>query len=184
MPVRKRFEKRRQMLGDDAADWLRGGDGGAWIYFQTADELAALWHDHGELLVAEHVDQYPGTRPERWWHFDAPREPLVASGSRWHGKLFACRRRIQGVGVPKYEALVSYYNGRSVDVHGKPIGTEYAEGHFPYLAIDPKDPPMYESEAAFLDRRGLFLPGERRRLKRADFALESILDIFDLELDG
>jgi hypothetical protein len=159
MPVRKRFEKRRQMLGDDAADWLRGGDGGAWIYFQTADELAALWHDHGG--------------------------------------------RIQGIGVPKYEALahgpafhvgvpdmwvsaweVSYYNGRSVDVHGKPIGTEYAEGHFPYLAIDPKDPPMYESEAAFLDRRGLFLPGERRRLKRADFALESILDIFDLELDG
>lgn len=43
-------------------------------------------------------------------------------------------------------------------------------GHiFKGVAIDDRDPPRYESEAAYLDRHGLFLPGERKRLKKADW---------------
>ena len=33
--------------------------------------------------------------------------------------------------------------------------------------FDPNDPPQFESEAAYLERHGLLLPGERRRLRRA-----------------
>jgi hypothetical protein len=32
------------------------------------------------------------------------------------------------------------------------------------------DPPMFESEASYLQRLGLLLPGERKRLRRADFS--------------
>ena len=42
----------------------------------------------------------------------------------------------------------AYYNGRAKDVHGKPIGTEYYEGQFKRRAIDPREPPRYETRAA------------------------------------
>ena len=68
--------------------------------------------------------------------------------------------------------MVEYYNGRAVDVHGNPIGTEYHDGHFPAERFDPNDPPQFESEAAYLDRHGILLPSERRRLSREDFEPE------------
>ena len=39
-------------------------------------------------------------------------------------------------------------------------------------AINPEDPPVYESEASYLERRGLLLPGDQARLSRADFEPE------------
>lgn len=58
----------------------------------------------------------------------------------------------------------AYYNGRARDVHGNRIGTEFHEGHFTGRAIDPADPPRFESEATYLDRHGLLTAAERRRL--------------------
>jgi hypothetical protein len=40
--------------------------------------------------------------------------------------------------------------------------------------IDPNDPPIYESEAAYLERNGLFLPSERTRLTKRDIEAEVI----------
>jgi hypothetical protein len=36
------------------------------------------------------------------------------------------------------------------------------------IAIDPDDPPTFESQAAYLKRHGLFLAGEARRMKKAE----------------
>ncbi|MHB8283638.1 MAG: hypothetical protein ACYDD1_03085 [Caulobacteraceae bacterium] len=69
--------------------------------------------------------------------------------------------------------MVEYYNGRRKDVRGKPIPDGYAEGSFAGLAPYPTNPPV-ESEAAYLDRHGLLLPGERRQLKPADFELTQL----------
>jgi hypothetical protein len=55
---------------------------------------------------------------------------------------------------------VEYYNGRAKDVHGQPIGTEYRPGDFTGVAIDPDDPPRFETELEYLRRHGLLLPGE------------------------
>jgi hypothetical protein len=104
-----------------------------------------------------------GTRPFIWWSLEA-RAP---------------RRRLGGVGTPKHEVLnyfpeirfgipvywvneweVSYFNGRRRDIHGNRIGTEYADGHFQGRAIDPDDPPRYESEATYLARLGLLSAAE------------------------
>lgn len=40
---------------------------------------------------------------------------------------------------------------------------------------DPSDPPRFESQAAYLRRIGLLLPGEARRLKPADYEPETIM---------
>ena len=151
-------------------------------YFMTDNELRAAWNQIKDEVLAGWIEELPGTRPLHWWRFSAP-EP---------------RRRLGGTGTPAHEVLANvpnysfgiptdwvskwqadYYNGRSRDIHGEPIGTEYREGHFAGVAIDPEDPPRYESEAVYLERHGLLLPGEFERLTEDDFEPEAV----EAELD-
>jgi hypothetical protein len=90
------------VLEGNAERWLRDEPCG-FFKCKRKDELAALWADHADRIVAEHVADYPCSRPRRRWEYSAP----------------------------------------------SPIGEA-------------------ESEAAYLDRHGLFLPGERKRLDMAD----------------
>lgn len=127
--------------------------------------LAAAWKEGRDEVLPDWIAAHPGTRPHAWWVLDAP-EPR--------------RRRLGGIGTPSHEVLAdvetlcfgiprdwvtawqeAYYNGRSRDVHGNRIGTEYSEGHFTGRAIDRDDPPRFESEAAYLDRHGLLSAAER-----------------------
>jgi hypothetical protein len=63
-----------------------------------------------------------------------------------------------------------YYSGLAVDIHGAPIGDLHPRD-FKGVAIDPNDPPIFESQASFLKRHGLLLAGEERR---SDFEPETI----------
>jgi hypothetical protein len=177
MPVRKRKDLRRAEVTDEHEAWLHGDDKAAgFVKYAPEDELAALWAANWERIVAEHVTNYPGTRPARWWRQEAP-EP---------------RQRQGGTGTPAFEALaykpiyshglpavwiepwmVKYYSGTAVDIRGNPIGS-LVPIDFKGVAIDPIDPPRYESQAAYLKRMGLFLVGEERRLRKADFEAETI----------
>src|SRR5438045_1829163 len=68
MPVRKRTDKRRQEVTDEHLAWLNGDDkASGFVQYAPADELAALWDAHSERIVADHVADFPGTRPVRWW---------------------------------------------------------------------------------------------------------------------
>jgi len=67
-----------------------------------------------------------------------------------------------------------YYNGRAKDIHGKPIGQEFVGRPFAGLPIDPDNPPRYESQATYLKRHGLLLPGERARLRAGDWRGELV----------
>jgi hypothetical protein len=190
MPVRKRVDKRRQSVTDQHEAWLQGNDkASGFVKYAASDELAALWDAHAERIVAAHVSLYPGTRPERWWQYSAPR--LAAPGLYYDGLLPEPRLRVSGMGTPASEVLacvptfsfglpfiwisqrqVRYYSGLAVDIHGSPIGGTLAV--FDGVAIDPDDPPTFESQAAYLKRHGLFLAGEERRLKKADLEAEAI----------
>jgi hypothetical protein len=210
MPVKRRFVKRREELSPVAMKLLRDQqltkDECTEAVFLEADpvdrgELFEAWELLRDDLLTEWIAKWPGTRPTIWWTWDAPRQAIgTFPGWFYDGKLPESRRRLGGIGTPKHEALayfpeftkgvpsgwvsdwdVAYYNGRARDVHGKPIGTEYAEGHFPYHAIDPDDPPVFESEAAYLKRHGLFRASEERRLKAADFAPVSVLDVIGFD---
>jgi hypothetical protein len=177
MPVRKRTDKRRADVTDEHEAWLRGDDKAAgFVKYAPNDELAALWDTHSERIVAEHVKDYPGTRPARWWRCESP-EP---------------RQRLGGIGTPAFEVLaykpiyslglpavwiepwmVKYYSGTAVDIHGAPIGS-LVPTDFKGVAIDVNNPPRFESQAAYLKRLGLFLAGEERRLRKADFEAETV----------
>jgi hypothetical protein len=129
--------------------WLLGGSGGGWVYLERRD-LREVWAEHAEAIVQHHVKRRPGSRPARWWQYDSP-EP---------------RRRLGGVGTPLHEcsayiAPFEYGVPSAWRVHG-----DFFRSGVP---IDPEDPPRYESEAKYLLRLGLLLPGERERLCPRDF---------------
>ncbi len=154
--------------------------------------LYAIWLEvRGEVLDQWAKDK-PGTRPNLWWRWDAPRLKAGQLAGRLidedDARYPEPRLRVGGVGTPNYEVLnyvpafylgmpvswvcardAEYYNGRSRDIHGSPIGTDYKEGDFLGLPLNPDDPPTYESEAAYLLRHDLLLQGERGRLTSNDF---------------
>jgi hypothetical protein len=99
----------------------------------------------------------------------------AASGRRCTRCWRTRRNLIYGLPVRWVEVWMTvFYNGRAGDINGKPIGTEYKPGDFKSVPIDPDDPPLYESQAAYLERHGLFLPGARRRLRKADFEPQAV----------
>ena len=177
MPIRKRKDLRRADVTDEHEAWLHGADKGCGLIpYSPRDELATLWATHSERILAEHVADYPGTRPERWWKFESP-EP---------------RKRLGGIGTPAHEVLayvptfsyglpaiwitpwqVKYYGGTAVDIRGNPIGS-LVPTDFKGVAIDSNDPPRFESQASYLKRHGLFLAGEERRLRKTDFEVETV----------
>src|SRR5437763_108874 len=83
----------------------------------------------------------PRARPEAWWRFDAP-EP---------------RRRLGGTGAPWGEQQMA----RGVPSVWVTASNRGQWGNPPGPAIEPDDPPLFESESAYLDRLGLLQPGER-----------------------
>lgn len=168
----------------------RGGEDllrGDWL--AVRDDVLAAW-----------IRAAPGTRPWAWWEFDAPRwqppYPLRCDGIEWAlCQMPEPRRRLGGIGDPAFECLnvwpsfdagiptywvsksdEAYYNGRSCDIYGSPIGTECHEGDFKGLAPRFDDPPRFESQASYLKRHGLLPPAERKRLKADAFEPDVVLD--------
>lgn len=150
-----------------------------------------LWRQYRDEFLPVFIAKNPGRRPLPWWQWDAPRWNDPFEGVYFHGTLPEPRQRIGGTGTPNYEVLAyvpdfhkgiptgfvtqfdeEYYNGRRKDIHGNPIGTEYKEGHFKGKAIDPDDPPLYQSEAAYLLRYDLLLPQEKKYLASHSELLE------------
>jgi hypothetical protein len=143
MPVKRRHNKRREDLSEEAEQWLRGKDQDL--------EFFDLWVEHRDGIIEEHVAQWPGTRPYRWWQYDAPRIPVgTYPECFWDGKLAEPRRRLGGVGAPRHECLgyvpdfsyglpTSWISQRDVEHY-----TGTARGRpFEGVAIDPDDPPIY-----------------------------------------
>ncbi len=122
--------------------------------------LGDLWLAHRGTILADWIGEHPGTRPSCWWRWDGP---IWADRPGFMKSECEPRRRLGGVGH------ANDYSFR----FGLPTSW-VKEGHPSSPAPDPFDPPMFESQAAYLDRHGLLLPGERRRLKPADFEPEVV----------
>jgi hypothetical protein len=205
MASKERNSKRR--VGIDAEvtplqlQWLRGEElpdtfDAAIIKFDTHGTNAALWATHREMILDEHVKEFPGIRPKLWWEFDAPRWLDEYRNGLSDHELPEPRKRLGGIGTEAYLVLnwkpcfhlglpvhfvspfdVEYYGGtmRHV-VTGQLVNPGST---FTGVAIDSDDPPLYESQSSYLDRHGLFLAGERKRLKAADFEPETMAYVDD-----
>ena len=129
-------------------------------------DLPALWSAHGEQVMRTWVVEHPGTRPSCWWKYDPPepsRHRLSGKGTPCHDGVNVAPSFFCGIPTRWIDSdLISYYSTQD----GKP----YAFA----ASFDRADVPVYESQAAFLLRHGLLLPGERERLTPADFAPEPL----------
>ena len=201
MPRKRRNPKtRRAEIPAEMIEYLSDREtGDPWIFFTTDADLLAAWNEVRDEILTEWIAGSPGSRPSFWWRFGAPRQPLgTFEGCYFDGKLPEPRRRLGGIGTPSHECLAytphynfgipaywvnqwesDYYNGRARHVDGHLIGEDYEEGDFEGVAIDSEDPPRYESEASYLERHGLFRPGEKKRLRKADFEPDLIAPVDD-----
>ena len=162
-------------------DWHHLGGG-------LADPARKVWDECGDHITTDWIKRRAGTRPFAWWVYSAPRCPVGTWPGRYYdGKLAEPRKRLNGTGTPAHEVLAygpsfcmgiptmwvtqrqaDIYNGRTRDIHGNQIekwkGGHYKEGDFKGEAIDPDDPPVFESQAAYLDRHKLLSDDEREAL--------------------
>jgi len=168
-------------------------------------ELREIWESVKDEIMNTWIIEYSCTRPWAWWEYDAPRWERKFN-AYFDGTKPEPRQRIGGTGTPNYEVLnyvpyfdkgipenwvsefdEEYYNGRRKDIHGNPIGTarrdgtKRKEGDFEGKAIDPDDPPVFESETAYLDRHGLLTPAEKKYLALHPELLAPEKVIFDDE---
>lgn len=127
-----------------------------------------LWGIYGAEITGRLAVISPGTRPSLWWVYDAPS---------------LLRRRLGGVGIPgqadiKYRPYwrqgvpTRWFTRQDIERHGDILPyllPGFPKHPFKGVAIDPNNPPTFESQAAYLKRHDLLQPGEMERLTAADF---------------
>jgi hypothetical protein len=141
----------RDRLPPEAEEWLHTGEINSSWYYLTKISPRELWDIHRDRIVREHVEREAGTRPRLWW--------------RWEAKQM--RQRLGGVGTPLHECsaqVPSFEFG--IPRSWKKVKDWHLSRGVP---ISEADPPRYESEAAYLERLNLWLPGEKACVKRADW---------------
>ena len=180
MPVKRRKAKQRraEVSADMIAIFSDREPSNPWVRFSTDAEFEAAWNEARDEILADWIADAPGSRPSAWWKYDAPRQPLgTFDGCYYDGKLPAPRERLGGVGTPNFEVLnyVPSYHCGIPDSWVIRADVAYYQPDFEGVVIDPSDPPRYESQASYLDRHGLFLPGEKKRVKKRDWQAELVL---------
>src|SRR5664280_1874462 len=127
---------------------LEAGDGEA---------LREVWgRARGEVLGAWLKD-HPGTRPAVFWRFDTPHQPLgTHDGCFYDGKLPQPRKQISGAGCDA--SAISAY----MPSYESGLPTAWA-------GFEEGDPPVFESQAAYLKRHNLLTAGELRVLTASDY---------------
>ncbi len=130
---------------------------------KTGRTLKAIWRDHADDVIEAWIETRPGTRPSCWWRFDArePRRRLGGTGTPAHERLAYVRRLARGVPVD----WIMPADVETYAAIGQPLDVP---------AVDPADPPTFESEATYLRRLGLLLPGEAKRIRKAAWSPERI----------
>jgi hypothetical protein len=149
--------ERRAPLDPETLRWLLNGERPDNFELFLMDglgdapnsSLRALWANVGATVIEVYASAHPGRRPWAWWRLAAPE----------------MRRRLGGRGAPASEVLAYVPTFE----HGIPSDWDDEECDF-----DRTDPPAFESQATYLRRLGLLLPGEARRLKAADFEPEKV----------
>jgi hypothetical protein len=112
------------------------------------------WAKVDERILSPWCKSRPGTQPYAWWEYDAPRESIDTwPGTHRDGKLFALRKRLSGTGTPTHEKLSfgpRYIFGIPTDWVFPVLLTCYPDKDL--KPIDSYDPPVFESQARYLDR--------------------------------
>jgi hypothetical protein len=137
-------------LPPEAEHWLRTGEVSHWNYF-TRISPREIWDLHCHRILHEHIELKPGTRPRLWW--------------RWEAREM--RQRLGGIGSPLSECSAHAPEFEyGIPARWKTSDDRHLRTGIPISATDP---PIFESEAAYLERLNLFLPGEKAGVRRIDW---------------
>jgi hypothetical protein len=166
-------------LRDEDPDPADYGNGANWAltsveYSVIPNHLRQIYDRVKDNLIAGFARDFPGTRPVHWWKFSAPemRQRIGGTGSLLEEHL--AHVPAYHLGIPYQwacEALIRM-GWPTVHINGHPEGWAALPGLANAIAFDHDDPPRFESQATYLQRLGLLLPGERKRLKPSDFEPE------------
>ena len=120
----------------------------------TEQHPKALWEEFKAECLPMYIKKNPGQRPVPWWLYEAPEQ----------------RKRLGGTGTPDFEVLnvyPTYEKGVPCMYITKSMQLYYTQCNsaFPGVAIDPENPPVYETELEYLQRLNLLTPGEKKALK-------------------
>jgi hypothetical protein len=150
-------------------------------------KMKEAWISYRDQIIAGWIKRKPCSRPFAFWEFDVTEIRRRVGGT---GDLFndledygphECHLGIPGAWVTAWQ--VDYYNGRSRDIHGKIISSIFKDGDFTRVAVDPKNPPVFESEAVYLQRLNFLTPMERKYLVSHPELLEPEVVEIDEEED-
>jgi len=128
----------------------------------------SLWTAYGPQVLALWATEQPGRRPALWWRYDCPR----LSSEQGPLPLPLPRLRIGGKGnaTDKWgDSFLGILNN---------FGLRWQDDRWKEekgCDVDFYDPPVFESQAAFLTRHNLLTDGEEERLTEDDFAPDDLL---------
>lgn len=139
---------------------------GEWLHHwgDEDDRLGKLWRELEADVLEDWIAEHPGARPRLWWQYSAPRQPVgTFEGCFYDGKFQTPREKLTGAGCPAYETL-AYLPAYTCGIPDTWDG------------FDGEDPPVFESQAAYLLRHGLLTPAEIETLTREDYELPELVD--------
>jgi hypothetical protein len=165
-------------LRDEDPDPEKFGDGARhalWEIEIKPGRLRSIYDAVSERLIADWIKRYPGTRPSGWWEWTAtePRQRIGGTGSLMSDFLAYAPEFHFGMATRwACEALIQK-GWPNVSVNSMPAHWAPIEALSSAIPFDPADPPLFESEATYLQRLNLLLPGERKLLGPEDFEPEA-----------
>jgi hypothetical protein len=151
-------------------DAERPGDCSPMRWFVIGHRSAMHWETHRAEVLRWWIERFPGTRPDAWWRFDAPRS-TEGAGTWMAGTLPLQRRRLGGTGEHGGGLYPILRYGIPISWRWRPAGVLYLVTSTVGRGMaDPRDPPRFEAQATYLRRHGLLGSAEASRLTEQDFA--------------
>lgn len=167
MARQKREGRSKVDISEAALEYLMTGenpsrDAGVIIDLKGQGGDRPLWEESRDELVRQFIKANPGRRPFAWWKFDSP-GPRLRVGGR--GDLIPARAKNLRFGLP---LRFDFWDARFANAAKIAVPSAVQKELY-----DEKDPPRYESQATYLKRLKLLLPGEGKRIPKSAFEPEA-----------
>ena len=158
------------------------GDAEVFMLSASPDRLRLVWNAVKNEIMVDWIKKNPCERPWLFWKFEAPKKP-VDGWEDYERFNSAQRRRLGGIGTPLHEVTCSW-GGFPYGIPSSWVIEDLKKVGFEGKVIDPKNPPVFESVAAYLERHGLLSPAEKAYLKKHPEILEPEEILFDEDEDN
>ena len=138
--------------------------GADWIYHTALDPdpVRTEWPISRKKILKSWIAAHPGTRPYAWWCYDAPEVRQRVGVSMTSAGMDSARTSAIMFGIPRY-----WVTQQDIGILTRP--------GFRGKPVDSNDPPLFESQTAYLERHGLLTDAEKATLPGDAYDLEIVV---------